>query len=66
MTYTKEQVSTAVNSGVDLVIDGDTANLVVNAIMTLLDSPQATIEEIIEECYQEDPETVLSWVDQES
>lgn len=66
MTYTRGQVSNAVNAGVDMVIDGDTANLVVNAVMTLLDAPGATIEEIINECYSEDPETVLSWVDHES
>ena len=64
--YTRNQIAAAVNTGVDMVVDGDTANLVVNAIMTLLDKPEATIEEVIEECYQEDPEEVLSWVDGES
>ncbi|MGK5627023.1 hypothetical protein [Streptomyces sp. URMC 123] len=67
--WTREDISKAVNSGVDLVADElakserdtDLMNMVVNAVMTLLDNPHYTLDEVIQECYDEDPEEVRAW-----
>lgn len=67
--WTREDISNAVNNGVDLVADElaggerdmDLMNMVVNAVMTLLENPNYTLDEVIEECYGEDPEEVRSW-----
>ena len=45
--YTREQVERAVNDGADMVNSSDEINLVVNAQLTLLDNPQATLNEVI-------------------
>ncbi|MEH6373672.1 hypothetical protein V7793_04830 [Streptomyces sp. KLMMK] len=67
--WTREDISNAVNNGVDLVVDeltgserdSDLMNMVVNAVMTLLENPHYTLDEVITECYDEDPEEVRSW-----
>ncbi|MEU2366190.1 hypothetical protein ABZ616_36520 [Streptomyces noursei] len=66
--WTREDISNAVNNGVDLVNDElgserdtDLMNIVVNAVMTLLENPHYTLDEVIQECYDEDPEEVRSW-----
>ncbi|WP_327377648.1 hypothetical protein OG393_29090 [Streptomyces sp. NBC_01216] len=67
--WTREDISNAVNNGVDLVADelagserdADLMNMVVNAAMTLLENPHYTLDEVIQECYDEDPEEVRSW-----
>lgn len=69
MTYTRNQVSEAVNAGADLVTsdigdgerDTDLVNLVVNAIMTVLDSPDVSLDDVIESNYSVSPEEVRSW-----
>lgn len=40
----------------------DAANAMVNVTMGLLDDPSADIDQIIEEAYGEDAETVLGWL----
>lgn len=68
-TYTREDVMAAVNAGVDLVLDelalgecqADLVNLVVNAIGTVLDNPGASLDQVIEENYDEDPAEVRAW-----
>jgi hypothetical protein len=55
---TREQVEKAVNAGADLVLDDDQiggsdrdrdlVNLVCNAILSLLDEPGLTLDEVIE------------------
>jgi hypothetical protein len=63
-TYTREEILRAVNAGAEMAIEGqdDLLNLAVNAIMTLLDKPDASIQDVITECYGEDADEVLSWV----
>ncbi|MEU1071580.1 MULTISPECIES: hypothetical protein [unclassified Streptomyces] len=66
--WTREDISNAVNNGVDLVLDElgserdtDLMNMVVNSVMTLLENPHYTLDEVITECYDEEPEEVRSW-----
>ena len=67
--YTRDEVSEAVNNAVNLVAgnievsdsDQDMLNLIVNAAMTLLDFPGASMHEVITANYAEDPENVLGW-----
>ncbi|MGW2864316.1 hypothetical protein [Streptomyces sp. NPDC001205] len=66
--WTREDISKAVNNGADLVgdelgseRDTDLLNMVVNAVLTLLENPHYTLDEVITECYDEDPEEVRSW-----
>ncbi|MFJ7901870.1 hypothetical protein ACIQ6V_15500 [Streptomyces sp. NPDC096198] len=66
--WTREDIANAVNNGADLVgdelgseRDTDLLNMVVNAVLTLLDNPHYTLDEVITECYDEDPEEVRSW-----
>ena len=69
MTYTREQVLDAVNGGSDLVRtaldlgdrDDDLLNLVVNAVMSVLDNPETDLDSAIRENYQTEPSAVLSW-----
>ncbi|GHF33011.1 hypothetical protein GCM10010218_12610 [Streptomyces mashuensis] len=67
--YTREQVSQAVNSGIDLAAEhtgrayaDDLDNLVVNAALTLLDDPDADFYTVATECYSESPRVVRSWL----
>ncbi|MEU5431122.1 hypothetical protein AB0H73_36715 [Streptomyces olivoreticuli] len=67
--YTREQVSQAVNSGIDLAAENtgrayadDLDNLVVNAALTLLDDPDADFYKVTTECYSESPRVVRSWL----
>ncbi|MCG8926635.1 hypothetical protein [Lentzea sp. CC55] len=69
MSYTLDQVRDAVNNGSDLVRtaldlgdrDDDLLNLVVNAVMSVLEDPNTDLDSAIEENYQLDPSVVLSW-----
>ncbi|MGC5042430.1 hypothetical protein ACLQ16_03835 [Streptomyces albidoflavus] len=67
--YTREQVSQAVNNGVDLAVEkerrgyaDDLDNLVVNAALTLLDDPDADFYKVATECYSESPRVIRSWL----
>ncbi|QUI30702.1 hypothetical protein H9W91_07390 [Streptomyces alfalfae] len=67
-TYTYSQIQAAVNAGVEMVMeeiggerDGELLDLVANASLSLLDNPNLTIDDVLEENY-DDPEEVLSWV----
>lgn len=62
-TYSYKDVSAAANSAADLLnsasLDPDTVTLidfVVNATLTLLDDPDATVEGVIEENWDRDSE----------
>ncbi|WP_158754255.1 hypothetical protein [Streptomyces sp. NRRL F-2580] len=67
--WTREDISTAVNAGVDLVAeelagserDQDLMNMVVNAVLHVLENPNASLDEVIRENYEEEPEEVRSW-----
>ncbi|RZU28239.1 hypothetical protein EV284_6405 [Streptomyces sp. BK022] len=69
-TYTREQVSTAVNWAVDEAADinhlggcaDDVDNFLVNAVLTLLDDPDAAFTDVVDECYGEDPDLVSRWL----
>ncbi|RLU79914.1 hypothetical protein CTZ27_35770 [Streptomyces griseocarneus] len=67
--YTRDQVSRAVNSGIDRAAEhtgrpyaDDLDNLVVNAALTLLDDPDADFYKVVAECYSESPRVVRSWL----
>lgn len=67
--FTADQVSQAVNAGVDRIADllGRTCpdnldNLVVNAALTLLDDPDADLDAVATVCYEESPDVVRSWL----
>ncbi|GGW94780.1 hypothetical protein [Streptomyces noursei] len=68
--YTREQVSQAVNNGVDKAAErigrrrfpDDLDNLVVNAALTLLDAPEADFHAVVVECYSDSPRVVRSWL----
>ena len=68
--YTSDQVSTALNRAVDDMAEqlhgktpDDIDNFAVNAALTLLDNPNASFDDIIAECYDdEDPEVVSGWL----
>lgn len=54
--YTRDEVSTAVNGAADMLngadLDSDTVSLVdfmVNAALTLLDNPDADVDDVLEE-----------------
>ncbi|MFE3579316.1 hypothetical protein [Streptomyces vinaceus] len=67
--WTREDISSAVNAGVDLVADEltgserdqDLMNMVVNAVMHILENPNASLDDVIRENYEEEPEGVRSW-----
>jgi hypothetical protein len=69
VTFTREQVSDAVNAGADLVVDGlgvgeaesDLVNLVVNAIVAVLESPGISLDDVIRQNYETDPAEVRGW-----
>lgn len=63
MSFTRDEVSQALNRAADDVLGAinapdegvrDAVNLVVNAAMTYLDTPDATLDEAIEENYEPD------------
>ncbi len=66
--FTRDQVSQAVNNGVDLAAEhngrsypDDLDNFMVNAALTLLDDPDADFCQVVAECYGERPSVVRSW-----
>ncbi|MFJ7205594.1 hypothetical protein ACIQWR_18905 [Streptomyces sp. NPDC098789] len=66
--WTREDIATAVNAGADLVTaelgserDQDLMNMVVNAVLHILENPNASLDEVIRENYEEEPEEVRSW-----
>ncbi|MGW3932970.1 hypothetical protein ACWECC_33485 [Streptomyces microflavus] len=65
-TYTRNQVSTALNRATDDAAApqcaDDVDNFAVNAAMTLLDNPDADFETITTECYGEDADVVADWL----
>ncbi|OEJ23047.1 hypothetical protein AR457_38285 [Streptomyces agglomeratus] len=65
-TYTRDQVSTALNRATDDAAGSgcadDIDNFAVNAAMTLLDNPDADFETITTECYGEDADEVADWL----
>ncbi|MFJ8752059.1 hypothetical protein ACIREO_22420 [Streptomyces sp. NPDC102441] len=70
MRYSRMQVSAAVNAGVDTAAQtireqqaDDIDNLVVNAVLTLLDAPDASFDAVVDECYGGvTPEDVSGWL----
>ncbi|MFJ6437853.1 hypothetical protein [Streptomyces sp. NPDC091416] len=70
MLYTRQHVSAAVNAGVDAAAErireqcaDDINNLAVNAVLTLLDQPDASYAAVVAECYGgEDPDDVSGWL----
>lgn len=69
-TFTRDQVSAAVNAGAEMVLDvvdnderdTDLVNLVVNATLTLLIEPSADLDDVIAENYEATPDKVRGWV----
>ena len=62
-TYTHDDVSTAANNAANMLdgLDPDTTSLidfVVNATLTLLDDKDATVEDVLQENWGDDPESV--------
>ncbi|MBQ0972836.1 hypothetical protein KBZ00_17065 [Streptomyces sp. RK31] len=70
MRYSRGQVSAAVNAGVDAAAEtireqcaDDIDNLTVNAILTLLDHPDASFADVVAECYDGDgADDVSGWL----
>ncbi|MCX4682108.1 hypothetical protein OG413_43795 [Streptomyces sp. NBC_01433] len=69
MHYSRAQVSAAVNAGVDNAARtireqhaDDIDNLAVNAVLTLLDDPEASFDAVVNECYGEDADAVSGWL----
>ncbi|MEU9355075.1 hypothetical protein AB0D65_29775 [Streptomyces griseoloalbus] len=68
-TWTRDQVADAVNWAIDEAAGtrrlgacaDDLDNLAVNAVLTLLDDPDATFEDVATECYGEDPDEIARW-----
>ncbi|MET8717413.1 hypothetical protein ABZV52_30055 [Streptomyces sp. NPDC004735] len=68
-TWTRERVADAVNWAIDEAADvvrlgacaDDLDNLAVNAVLTLLDDPDATLDDVAAESYGESSRTVASW-----
>ncbi|MCF3100993.1 hypothetical protein IPZ58_05310 [Streptomyces roseoverticillatus] len=68
-TYTRDQVSAAINGGADLVTDElvdaerdvDLINLVVNAALSILDTPEISLNDVMERNYEGGAEEVRSW-----
>lgn len=77
-TFTREEVRHILNAGADLVLENlslfeietsasirsrSLIDLVVNAQSELIDTPDATLDEVIEAAYSESPETVKEWIE---
>ncbi|MFD9819061.1 hypothetical protein [Streptomyces violascens] len=69
-SFTREQVSDAINQGADVILDAlslgepetDAINLVVNAALTCLTAPGSSFEDVLRENYgNETAEEVRSW-----
>ncbi|MFE2157045.1 hypothetical protein ACFW9M_04440 [Streptomyces lydicus] len=67
--YTRDQVSQAVNNGIDLAaakerctVAEDLDNLIVNAALTLIDDPAADFYTVATKCYSESPRVIRSWL----
>jgi hypothetical protein len=54
--YTRDEISDAVNGGADLIDYSDEINLIVNAQLTRLDNPDATMDDVILANWQADEE----------
>ncbi|MFG2986177.1 hypothetical protein ACGFYQ_33835 [Streptomyces sp. NPDC048258] len=68
-TFTRDEVNTRVWDGIELAADNfgqhgtdDIDNLALNAVMTLLDDPAASFDDIAEDCYAEDPDAIVGWL----
>ncbi|MFE9679342.1 hypothetical protein ACFYO5_35390 [Streptomyces sp. NPDC006259] len=69
MHYSPEQVSAAVNAGVDAAARtirdqhaDDIDNLAVNAVLTLLDDPEASFDAVVARCYGIQADAVSGWL----
>ncbi|MGW1615682.1 hypothetical protein ACWCQZ_40790 [Streptomyces sp. NPDC002285] len=70
MRYSREQVSAAVNAGVDAAAStirerfaDDIDNMAVNAVLTLLDDPGASFDVVVDKCYDSDgADDVRGWL----
>lgn len=66
-----ERVTCAVNTGADAITaaldlsdrDTDVVNLIVNAIITCIDHPDANFDDIVTTNYSETPDQVRAWWD---
>lgn len=71
-TYTVDQVNEAVTAGIQMIMndeelvlsdsDHDLMNLVGNTILSVLNDPSLTLDQVIEGNYQASPETVKGWI----
>ncbi len=71
-TYTFEEVQRAMNDGIELVMHDpsiyipdryiDMLNLVGNAIISRLETPDIDLDDVIRENYSEEPEVVRGWI----
>ncbi|MEV0449750.1 hypothetical protein [Streptomyces sp. NPDC050600] len=68
-TYTRAEAARAVNAGIDLAAEhsgrnqpDDLDNFLGNAVITLLDEPNATFDDIVFACYDDEPDEVRSWL----
>lgn len=64
--HTRDQVSKTLNQATDdAAAPGcadDIDNFAVNAALTLLETPDATFEDIATECYGETPDVIAGWL----
>ncbi|MFB7032195.1 MULTISPECIES: hypothetical protein [unclassified Streptomyces] len=67
--YSHDEVATAVNDGIDQAAEyngrehpDDLDHFLGNAALTLLDDPDVTFEDIVETCYDTEPDEVRSWL----
>ncbi|RGD62442.1 hypothetical protein DR950_36010 [Kitasatospora xanthocidica] len=68
-TYTRSAISKSINDAADLVIeelnggerDADLVSAVVNAALTMLDDPDASFRQIVEENYDIEESELRSW-----
>lgn len=70
-TYPETQISDALNRACDDIIDAadlpdtgtrDALNLLVNATMVYLETPNATLSDVVANYDENDLDTVLSWI----
>ncbi|MFJ5068403.1 hypothetical protein ACIQC7_18610 [Kitasatospora sp. NPDC088556] len=65
--FTAEQISQAINGAVDEAAEreggcaNDRDNLLVNAVLALLEDPDADLGDVAESCYGEDADTIAAW-----
>ncbi|MFB6908014.1 hypothetical protein ACFCWB_27450 [Streptomyces bacillaris] len=64
--HTRDEVSAALNQATDDAAKpgcaDDIDNFAVNAALTLLETPDATFDDVATECYGEDPDVIAGWL----